>query len=112
MKVMINTLLDIIKMSEERFAEKIIQLKLFKRSRGLSRNIDKAISLINERMVFLIKTSESQEDKHKNEFILKCLIFSEIFTKLEITKLLFLLKKEDIEPDKIAYLDEMTNIII
>ena len=102
---MINSLIDIMKISEERLTEKILQLKMFKRN--VDKNIEKIIYLINERLIFLIKTSESQEDNHKNEEIIKCLLYSEIFTKLELTKLIYKLKKDGAESDKTKFLDEI-----
>jgi len=93
------------KISEERLTEKILQLKMFKRN--IDKNIEKIIYLINERLIFLIKTSESKEDNHKNEEIVKCLIYSEIFTKLELTKLIFKLKKDGVDSDKMKFLDDI-----
>ena len=72
---MINTLLDIIKISEERITEKIIQLKNFKKN--VEYDLDRILLLIRERLIFLIKTSDSQEDKYKIEDIVKCLLYSE-----------------------------------
>jgi len=100
-----NKLFDIMKISEERLTEKILQLKMFKRN--IDKNIEKIIYLINERLIFLIKTSESKEDNHKNEEIVKCLIYSEIFTKLELTKLIFKLKKDGVDSDKMKFLDDI-----
>jgi len=99
-KKMVNALLDILKISDERFSDKILSLKEIKKIS--SSKLEKIHTLLIDRIASLMKASGSPEDDHKVDNIIKCLIYSEIFGKYEIVKLKYKLEKEEVDIGKIT----------